>query len=327
MRRSNLLVAKKTTTRRRRKKGIDPLSVGLRPDELRGVPQPESIRKVAGEIEASGGAVLGAYRDPLGSRWLLLAALPIDKVAPTPYQRDLSETHVGRLVDVVGKIGRYLDPIIAVRSEGDGWWTPNGHHRLSAMSRLGAKTIVALVVPEAEVAFKILALNTEKAHNLREKSLEVIRMARALAAAGGGQESDYLLEFEDPTYITLGLLYEQRPRFAGGAYHALLKRIDQFLDQPLAAALRTRERRAAMVGELDDRVADIVKRLKARGLVSPYLKAFVVARLNPLRFRRGASAEFEETIEKMQRAAAKFEVEKVRPDQIASGGGPPDSAD
>ena len=320
-------MAKKTTTRRSRKKRVEPLSVGLKPQELRAFTVPEATRKVADQIEAAGGAVLGSYREPLGGHWLVLAALPVDKVAPTPYQRDLSETHVGRLVEVVGKIGRYLDPIIAVRAAGDGWWTPNGHHRLSAMQRLGARTIVALVVPEPEVAFKILALNTEKAHNLREKSLEVVRMYRALAAAGSARETDYVLEFEDPTFITLGLLYEQRARFAGGAYHPLLKRIDQFLDQPLARALKTREQRAALVAELDDQVADIVARLKARGLVSPYLKAFVVARLNPLRFQRGARGEFEETIQKMQRAAAKFDVDKVRPDQVASGGGPPDSSD
>ena len=315
------------TTRRRRKKGVEPLSVGLKPQEMRGFPLPEAARKISEQIETGGGSVLGAYREPLGGHWLLLAALPIDKVAATPYQRDLSETHVGRLAQVVEKIGRYLDPIIAVRADGEGWWTPNGYHRLSAMQRLGARTIVALVVPEPEVAFKILALNTEKAHNLREKSLEVVRMYRALASARPARETDYILEFEDPTFITLGLLYEQRPRFAGGAYHALLKRIDQFVDQPLASALVVRQQRAALVAELDDQVADIVARLKARGLVSPYLKAFVVARLNPLRFQRGARAEFEETIEKMQRAAAKFNVEKVRPDQLASSGGPPDSSE
>ena len=49
------------------------------------------------------------------------------------------------------------------------------------MRKLGAKSVIALVVPDAEVAFKILALNTEKAHNLKEKSLETIRMLRALA--------------------------------------------------------------------------------------------------------------------------------------------------
>ena len=48
------------------------------------------------------------------------------------------------------------------------------------MRRLGAKSITALVVPDREVAWQILALNTEKAHNLKERSLEVIRIYRGL---------------------------------------------------------------------------------------------------------------------------------------------------
>src|SRR5207245_572896 len=120
------------------------------------------------------------FREPLGGEWTVLAALPVDRVAPTPFQRDLSETHAKRLVETIGKLGRYLDPIIAVPADG-GWWTPNGRHRLEAMTRLGAKAVTALVVPDPEIQYKILALNIEKAHNLREKSLEVIRMYRAMA--------------------------------------------------------------------------------------------------------------------------------------------------
>lgn len=77
-------------------------------------------------------------------------------------------------------MGRFLDPIIVVRAQKASeetvtYWTPNGHHRLSAMKTLGTKSITAIVGPEASAAYQILALNTEKAHNLREKSLEVIR--------------------------------------------------------------------------------------------------------------------------------------------------------
>ena len=108
------------------------------------------------------------------------------------------------------------------------YWTPNGHHRLSAMRTLGAKSIIALVVPEAAVAFQILALNTEKAHNLRDKALEVIRMYKELAQLGDAGEETYALEFEEPAFITLGLCYEERPRF-GGAYIGS-KRTDHFND-------------------------------------------------------------------------------------------------
>ncbi len=162
-------------------------------------------------MEKDGGSVLARYRDPVGGKPLLLTALPIDRVEPTPYQRDASEPHVKRLMGVVEKIGLFLDPIIVVRRD-DGYWTPNGNHRLQALKKLGYRAITALLVPDADVAFKILALNTEKAHNLREKSLETIRMARALAGTSDASEASFAFEFEQPSFLTLGVGYEERGR-------------------------------------------------------------------------------------------------------------------
>jgi ParB family chromosome partitioning protein len=253
----------------------------------------------------------------------VLAALPIDKVAPTPFQRDLSEPHVARLADVIGRLDRFLDPIITVRNQDGGYWTPNGHHRTEAVRKIGGRAIIALVLPDRAVAYKILALNTEKAHNVREKALEVVRMARSLAEIEPRLERDYALEFEEPPLLTLGLCYEQRGRFSGGAYHGLLKRIDAFLDEPLPRALQIRAERAAKLFELDDAVTVAIDALRAKGLESPYLRAFVVARINPLRFQRGASAPYEATIDKMLAAAKAFDAASVRPDHLAKAAGPP----
>jgi ParB family chromosome partitioning protein len=263
----------------------------------------------------------------VGGHWQLLAALPLESVQPTPYQRDLSETHVKRLAEVIDKLDRFLDPVIVVRGEEGGYWTPNGNHRRAALLRLGARAITALVVPERELAFRILALNTEKAHNLREKSLEVVRMARALAALDPGPETDYALQFEEPALVTLGLCYEPRGRFAGGQYHPVLRRVDAFQAKKLPAALALREARAQQLLELDDAVAAAVEALKARGLESPYLKAFVVARVNPIRFVKpdaAARPDYDATLEKMLASARKFDAGKVKADQVARSGGPPE---
>jgi len=250
--------------------------------------------------------------------------LPIDKVTPTPFQRDLSEPHVERLAGVIDKLDRFVDPIVAVRGADGGWWTPNGYHRLAAVRGLGGRSIVALVLPDTEVAFKILALNTEKAHNLREKALEVIRMARALAATNADRpESDFALEFEEPALLTLGCCYEKNGRFAGGAYNPVLRRVEQFLRARMPAALEERSGRAEKVLALDDAVTEAVKALKTRGFESPYLKAFVVARINPLRFQRGGAPEFDATIEKMTAAARRFDAAKVKADQVAAAAGAP----
>src|SRR5262249_46254708 len=123
----------------RRKKKAEKGSRGLAPSEtISGSPTRE-IENTRAQIEADGGAVLGVFRDPLGGYWQLLTSLPIDKAEPTPSQQALSDTHVKPLAAVIDTLGRFPAPIIAVRSDKDVYWTPNGHHRLSAMKRLGAK--------------------------------------------------------------------------------------------------------------------------------------------------------------------------------------------
>ena len=294
-------------------------SIGLSVAETRKVDD-GSVRELAAAVEEDGGAVLGSYSDPFGGTPVLIVSLPIDKVEPTPYQRDPSETHIKKLMTVIEKVGRFLDPLVLIRQD-DGYWTPNGNHRLQAMKKLGAKSIIALLVPDPEVAFKILALNTEKAHNVKEKSLETIRMARALAARRDARETDFEFEFEQSQFLTLGAAYEQRNSLSGGAYTSVLRRIDAFLDESLAKALKERERRASKVLALDDAVAKVVEALKAKGLTSPYLKAFVVARVNPIRFSKSTEFDFDEVIDKMTASAKKFNVEKVKQEDVAKAGG------
>ena len=312
-----------TPRRRRKPSGV---STGLAPSELQNGSLPPDVVELQEKIANDAGKVLATYREPFAGRWVILAALPIDKVEPTPYQRNLSESHLRKLETVIGKLGRFLDPVIAVRSQEDGsakYLTPNGNHRLSAMRTLGAKSIVALVVPETSVAFQILALNTEKAHNLRDKALEVIRMYRELALMGDAGEETYALEFEEPAFITLGLCYEERPRFSGGAYNPVLKRTDQFLKGPLSTAIETRRERSKALLALDDKVVEQVEALKARGLTSPYLKSFVVARINPIRFRPkdAEPLAFEEVLQRMELALAKFKPDKIKVEDLARTGG------
>ena len=317
-------MAKKRVVRRRRK--TSPASVGLSPAETREV-KDESVSELAGAVEADGGVVLATYREPFGGTPVLLAALPVDRVEPTPFQRDPSLPHVKRLMTVVETLGRFLDPIITIRRDG-AYWTPNGNHRLQALRKLGARTVTSLLVPDPDVAFKILALNTEKAHNLKEKSLETIRMERSLAETGSARtERDYAFEFDQPSFLTLGAAYEQRPRLSGGAYNSILRRVEDFLDEKIGAALRERDRRARKLLAADDDVSAIIEKLKARGLTSPYLRSFVVARVNPIRFSTSTEFDFDDVLERMRRAAGKFKIDRVRQEDIVRAGGAPDDGD
>jgi ParB family chromosome partitioning protein len=317
---------KKAASPRKKKVKAAAGSIGLTAAEVASGSPPAEVVKLKEQIEEAGGHSLAVYREPLGGHWVALAALPLDKVKPTPYQRELSKAHADKLAAVIPKVGRFLDPVIAVPASDGKYWSPNGYHRLGAMKQLGAKSIVALVVPEPEVAHHILLLNTEKAHNLRERALEVARLAEALAEMDDRPEREFAVQFEEAALVTLGFCYQQNGRFAGGAFHPVLKRCDKFLGSRLPRALETRRERAAKLLELNDAVNAAVASLKERGFESPYLKAFVVARINPLRFQRKPTADFDETIDKMIGSATRFDATRIRVDQVARSGGAPEES-
>ncbi len=278
-----------------------------------------------GAVSKKKAAPFSAYRNPLGGNPLVLASLPIDRVEPTPFQRDLSEAHHKKLAGVIDRTGIFLDPVIAITGPDGGFWTPNGRHRLAAMQRLGARAITALLIPKREIALQILALNTEKAHNLRERSLEVIRIYRGLLDEDGARpEESFAFYLEEAALVTLGLCYEKKDNFAGGAYAPILRRLESFTDEPLRKAMVEHESRAEMVFRLDERVAEVVAKLRARGLASPYLRTFVVARINPLRWIKGDPPPLEEVLKTMRERATKFNADKIKQEDLAAAGVPDD---
>ncbi len=315
-RRSNTAPGKRANTRRRLKPALQ--ERGLAGTEIALPREHADLGDLITLVDQAGGAAIGAYRDPLGGRALLVATLPLKAVQPTPFQRDLSPTHTKRLAEKIDQAGAFLDPLIVVRGQDGQFWTPNGRHRLAAAKVLGLKQITALICPDETLAYRILALNTEKAHNLKDRSLEVIRMARNLAKReSGARETHYQDQFEASELLTLGVLYERNPRFAGGAYSSFLRKIDRFSDRTLTASLREREGYAARLLAIDTEVKRIIAALTARGFKSPYLRNYVVARINPVRFikqARGATKPampIGQALTRMTAAAKGFKVESV----------------
>ena len=309
--------ARKRLTPARRKRGLDS-------DEVKLDITSAEVAPLADEVTAVGGAALGAYREPLSGRPMLLASLPIESVRPTPFQRDLSPTHTRRLAQKIEESGSFLDPLIVVRGEGGQLWTPNGRHRLAAAKLLGLRQVTVLVSPDEDLAFRILALNTEKAHNLKDRSLEVIRMARELASRHKrALETDYRAEFEAPELLTLGLVYDENGRFAGGAYSPFLKKVDRFRAKTLGTSLRDRQGYAARLLEIDAEVKRIIEDLRERGFKSPYVRNYVVARINPVRFHRAKKGETKPAmpigaaLTRMASSAKKFDLSSVRAGELA----------
>jgi ParB family chromosome partitioning protein len=316
--------ARKSGTRTRGKLAPRSAARGLEAAQVVIPTDSPELGELAKLVRDAGGAAIGAYHEPLGGRALLMASLPLGAVQPTPFQRDLSPTHAKRLSQKIDETGAFLDPLIVVRGEDGKLWTPNGRHRLAAAKVLGLRQVTVLISPDESLAYRILALNTEKAHNLRDRSLEVIRMARNLAKRpGAAKESQYGAEFEAPELLTLGAVYEQAPRFAGGAYSAFLKKLERFSDRTLGVALREREGYAARLLEIDGQVKRIIAALQARGFKSPYLRNYVVARINPVRFHKVKKGDTKppmpvaQALTRMAAAAKAFKLESVSNAELA----------
>ena len=276
-----------------------------------------AARELAAQIERDGGRILALYQEPVGEHWQIFCLLPRAKCEASPYQRDLSPTHVKRLTESIKRLDRFVDPIVIISPRPGVYWTPNGNHRRAVLDKLKADFVPAIVVVEPEVVFEVLPLNVEKAHNLKEKALEVIRMYRALAEEEGETtEEKWTFQFESAHFITLGLLYEENKRFAGGAFAPILRRVDKFLKQSLAKGLPARVERADLVRAADAALGVVVAKIKKRGISHPYVKNYVLARTTPLTRARKTLPSFEQTFKKLRESLEEFDVAKVRYDEI-----------
>jgi len=149
-------------------------------------------------------------------------------------------------------------------------------------------------------------------------------MARALAERSPRARAiDHVAEFESAELLTLGVVYDRESRFAGGAYAPFLKKVDRFSDRPLRASLKEREGWADRLLAIDARVKEIIAALQERGFRSPYLRTYVVARLNPVRFHRAKRGDtapamaIGAALTRMAAAARTFDAGSVRERDLA----------
>ena len=193
-----------------------------------------------------------------------LAALPIELVEPTPYQRNLSDTHVRKLEAVIGKIA----PVS--RSDHFAYASPRKIRRRS----IGHRTAIIGSPPCAHWERRALWRSscpkpqpptTFSLSIPRKPIISGKRHSRLFACTRNScnsrkrTEETYALEFEEPALITLGLCYEERPRFSGGAYHPVLKRVEEFLKKPMRTAFESRQERARKLLGLDDAIVKQVE--------------------------------------------------------------------
>lgn len=265
-------------------------------------------------LKNEGVEILSVYQEPFSQKEQVLALVPIKLCQPTPFQREISPAHLARLKEAIKKIGRFLDPIILIRTKEEEYWTPNGNHRLAAMKSLGREKITAILIPEEKILGEILSLNTEKPHNIKEKSLEVIKMYHHfLKITDKLPESEFASQFEEPYFATLGIIYQKRERFSGSAYVPFLRRIDQFLSQPLSQAIRERERRAKRIEEeAEPEVLRVIKELKEKKFSLPFIKQFIISHNNPCPKKKSERMDFDGGIDAFLNNLTHFDIGKLR---------------
>jgi len=99
--------------------------------------------------------------------------------------------------------------------------------------------------------------------------------------------------------------------------------VDRLTTKPLPAALRERESYAKRLAEIDAEVKRIVGELQARGMKSPYLRSYVVARINPVRFHKIKAGDkkpvmpIAQALLRMFASAKKFDLAKVNMSDLA----------
>jgi len=212
---------------------------GLLPAESRLDSLPGDAQEVRDRIEREGGLVVGAYNDPLGKTRCCSPSCRSRASSRRPFSGPVADSpqkarrrpgphrHVPRPGDRGhGAEGGFLDAQRKASPRGD------------APSR--RESITALVVPKREIAWQILALNTEKAHNLRERARRGDpHLPRPHGRGREAHRERLLLLPEEASFVTLGVCYEKNGKFAGGAYNPIVRRLKKFSEEPLSKAIKS----------------------------------------------------------------------------------------
>jgi ParB family transcriptional regulator, chromosome partitioning protein len=258
------------------------------------------------------------FKEPSKKQTLRFAVLPTSKLEVIKHQRKASESHVGKVITSIEKLG-FLAPLVVVESEDDGFLILDGQHRFLAAQQLELKQLPAVIVPP-DLARRMLGLNVEKEPNIRERSAVALSIYRELVETEGDDSEDepFVADSIDHAhYVTLGLGYEESGRLAGSSFEPILKKCDGFLDQPLSKAYEIRVERAAKVVEANGLVRAVADKLKETGAWHQFIGAQIVGYANPLK-RTRKQASFDSTFDKM---IAKLHELEEHPEKVLRAGG------
>ena len=236
------------------------------------------------------------FKEPLGNVELEFKLVPLSQLEPAPFQREISDAHVKKLAEAMMKVGMFIDPLVVYESNGK-YYVVNGQHRLEAFKTLSLEGDIPCVVIPEEKAHFIITLNTEKAPSIKDKSLEALKIYKEYI----GQdltENDILDFITEPCYVTFGILYEKHEKFPASAFHNLIKKIDNPIDEKLEVAFEERKKRAEKIEKLyTDYYIPIKNKLIEEGVNQLYVGQIIASRINPFGRKRIIEEDFDTAME------------------------------
>ncbi|NPA32350.1 MAG: ParB N-terminal domain-containing protein [Aquificae bacterium] len=216
-----------------------------------------------------------SVREPLKGYELKVGLLPVERIKIPSIQRDISETLVKRLMASIEKVG-FVDPILVVES-GEDYEVINGQHRLKAAELLGLREVPVIVLPQ-EAKDYVIALNVEKAPNLKDKAHQAYEIfMKYLSESPDMREYELESKVEEPYYLTVGFITDRfgEKRFPAYAFEKVLKKVDEFLELPLSEAEKERERRAEVLRDVREVMEEKYKEL---GLTNALHKEAIISK-------------------------------------------------
>jgi ParB family chromosome partitioning protein len=252
------------------------------------------------------------YKEPISGKTLEFKILKIDEIDIHSYERSISEEHLRKLMTAISKVGVYLDPITVFKDKSGKYYVLNGQHRLLAMKKLGFEEIPAIIFDDPEIAKNIIALNTEKAPDIRDMAKESKTIYMEYVENFPDEPESVAGRYIEAYYVTCGFAYEKMERFGGSVFESLMKKVDLFTEERFADAVKMREERAERLITLYQKIIELEKQLKEQDIWHPFIRKEIFSHINPYKRLRVIPDTFDEVVDKLMTNLENLDVESFR---------------
>ena len=260
-----------------------------------------------------GEQIITRYEEPISSKKLVFTILNIDDIQIHDYERTISEEHLKKLMAAISKTGVYIDPITVFKDNRGKYFVLNGQHRLLAMKRLGYEQIPCIIFDDPEIAKNIIALNTEKAPDIRDMAKESKSIYMEYLENYPQEPETIAGKYIEAYYVTCGFAYEKMEKFGGSVLETLMRKVDLFTEHPLKQAVKIRQKRADKLIQIYNKIIEVEQELKEKDIWHPFIRKEIFSHINPYKRLRVIPDDFDQVIEKLVYNLENFDIASFKP--------------